>query len=62
MSGFRYAPAYLVGALEYTGLIWAILFGWSFFNDFPSLAVLGGAALIVASGIVIVQAENLRIR
>ena len=62
VSGFRYAPAYLVGALEYTGLIWAILFGWSFFNAFPSLAVLGGAALIVASGIVIVQAENLRIR
>lgn len=62
VSGFRYAPVYLVGALEYTGLIWAILFGWRFFNDFPSLAVLGGAALIVTSGIVIVQAEKLRIR
>ena len=60
VSGFRYAPAYLVGALEYTGLIWAILFGWRFFNDFPSLAVLGGAALIVISGMVIVQAEKLR--
>ena len=62
VSGFRYAPVYLVGALEYTGLIWAILFGWRFFNDFPSLAVLGGVALIVTSGIVIVQAEKLRIR
>ena len=62
VSGFRYAPVDLVGALEYTGLIWAILFGWRFFNDFPSLAVLGGAALIVTSGIVIVQAEKLRIR
>ena len=62
VSGFRYAPVYLVGALEYTGLIWAILFGWRFFNDFPSLAVLGGAALIVTSGIMIVQAEKLRIR
>ena len=62
VSGFRYAPAYLVGALEYTGLIWAILFGWRFFNEFPSLAVLGGAALIVTSGIVIVRAEKLRIR
>jgi S-adenosylmethionine uptake transporter len=62
VNGFRYAPAYLVGALEYTGLIWAILFGWRFFNDFPSLAVLGGAALIVTSGIVIVQAEKSRSR
>jgi S-adenosylmethionine uptake transporter len=58
VSGFRYAPAYLVGALEYTGLIWAILFGWRLFNDFPSVAVLGGATLIVISGIVIVQAEK----
>ena len=61
VSGFRYAPAYLVGALEYTGLIWAILFGWRFFNDIPSLAVFGGAALIVTSGIVIVHAEKSRI-
>jgi drug/metabolite transporter (DMT)-like permease len=61
VSGFRYAPVYLVGALEYTGLIWAILFGWRFFNDIPSLAVLVGAILIITSGIVIVQAEKSRI-
>ena len=60
VSGYRYAPVYLVGALEYTGLIWAILFGWWLFNDFPSLVVLGGATLIVVSGMVIVQSEQSR--
>ena len=60
VSGYRYAPVYFVGALEYTGLIWAILFGWWLFNDFPSLVVLGGATLIVVSGMVIVQSEQSR--
>ena len=37
--------------LRYAQLLWAILFGWLLFGDFPDMITLGGAALIVASGI-----------
>ena len=37
--------------LRYAQLLWALLFGWLLFGDFPDLITLGGAALIVASGI-----------
>ena len=60
VSAFRHAPVYIVGPIEYTGLLWAILFGWLFFGDFPSLVVLAGAALIVASCIGVVTLEKNR--
>ncbi len=55
---FGCAPVYIVGPIEYTGLLWAILFGWWFFDDFPSLIVLGGSALIVTSCVAIVILEK----
>lgn len=46
--GYKRAVAARLGALEYTGFIWAALLGWAFFNETPSLVVLAGAVLIVA--------------
>lgn len=34
--------------LEYTGFLWAVLFGWLFFAEAVTPATIGGAALIVA--------------
>jgi len=42
---------------SYTSLIWAILLGFVFFNDLPTLTTLAGAALIISSGLYIFYRE-----
>ncbi len=46
-AAFSRAPAATVAPLEYTGMVWAILFGLFLFGEKPDLIVLGGAGLIV---------------
>lgn len=48
---FRRAQVAVVAPFEYVALIWATLFGFFIFGDFPSLRVWLGAALIVAAGL-----------
>ena len=57
-NGFKYAPVYLVGALEYTTLGWAAFYGWLVFNDLPGASVMAGAALVVGSGILVLVSEQ----
>lgn len=49
----KLADAATIAPLQYTLLVWAILFGWLFFRDLPDTPILVGAALITASGLVI---------
>jgi len=48
---FRRAQVAVVAPFEYVALIWATLFGFFVFGDFPSLQVWLGAALIVVAGL-----------
>lgn len=61
---YRTAGPGAIGALEYSAMLWAILWGWVFFGDLPTPLTLAGAALIIASGIYAVTrpapAPNLR--
>lgn len=52
---FKHAEAAVVMPYQYSLLIWAILFGALFFDDTPRPAMLLGAGLIVASGLIIVR-------
>lgn len=54
----KLADAATVAPLQYTLLLWAILFGWLVFGDIPRLPMLVGAALIVASGLFILFREQ----
>jgi S-adenosylmethionine uptake transporter len=47
----RFAPASLVGPIEYSSLGWACLFGFLFFGDVPPMPVVAGGVLIVVSGV-----------
>ncbi|MBP1851591.1 DMT family transporter [Rhizobium halophytocola] len=47
-----------VAPLQYSLLLWAILFGWLFFGDTPRPSMLVGAALIVGSGLFIFFRER----
>ncbi len=44
---YRRAEAQVLVPVEYTGFLWAALFGWLFFAEALNLAILTGAALII---------------
>jgi drug/metabolite transporter (DMT)-like permease len=54
----KISDAATVAPLQYTLLIWAIIFGWLFFSDVPRPTMLVGAALIVGSGMFIFFREQ----
>ncbi len=49
---FAMAEAAKLAPLEYTGLVWAILFGWYFFQETPQVMTMAGAGLIVAGAMI----------
>lgn len=59
---FRYAPPSILAPLDYTALVWAIIFGFVLFGQLPDAAVYGGMALIVAAGMVIIYRETVASR
>ncbi|OCP35717.1 DMT family transporter [Ensifer sp. LC163] len=54
----KLADAATVVPLQYTLLLWAVVFGWWFFGDMPRPTVIIGAGLIVASGLFIFFREQ----
>lgn len=54
----KLADAATVVPLQYTLLLWAVVFGWMFFGDLPRPAMLIGAGFIVASGLFIFFREQ----
>ena len=61
-EGFRFAPASVVAPIEYSGLVWAFLYGYAIWGDRPALHVYLGAALIAASSLTLVGFERRRHR
>jgi drug/metabolite transporter (DMT)-like permease len=57
-QAFRYGEVSLLAPIEYTALLWAILFGFLLWDELPSWPVLGGAALIIASSLYIIHRET----
>lgn len=53
----KLAPAAMVAPIQYTLLPWAVLLGWLFFGDVPRIAMLLGASVIVAAGLLILLRE-----
>lgn len=47
----RFAPASLVGPLEYSSVAWACLFGFLIFADIPTAQVVLGGVLVIISGV-----------
>lgn len=47
----RFAPASLVGPMEYSTVIWACLFGSLIFSELPTARIILGGLLVIVSGI-----------
>lgn len=54
----KISDAATVAPLQYTLLLWAIVFGWIFFDDVPGRSMMVGAALIIGSGMFIFFREQ----
>ncbi|MCP1632482.1 drug/metabolite transporter (DMT)-like permease [Kerstersia gyiorum] len=48
----------MVAPFDYSGLLWAGIFGWLFWDEVPGWIACLGAALIAASGIYIAWRES----
>jgi drug/metabolite transporter (DMT)-like permease len=57
-DAFRRAPPSVVGPFEYTAILWAFAIDWIFWSASPSLSLVIGACIVVASGIVIILDER----
>lgn len=57
-AAFQRAPASVVVPFEYTALVWATIFGFLFFGDFPGPMVWIGVAVIVGAGLYTIRRES----
>lgn len=55
---FRNAPAAIVTVFNYSSIVWATLFGWMIWNEWPLPAVLTGAAIVIASNALVIWRES----
>ena len=60
IAAYKSADAAIVAPMQYSQLVWAAIFGYAFFAEFPDLWTWVGAAVIIASGLYIVLRESLR--
>lgn len=57
-AALRHGAVASVIVMDYTSLIWATLFGWVLWGQFPTLATWFGAPLIVAAGLIVIWRER----
>jgi drug/metabolite transporter (DMT)-like permease len=55
---FRHARAAIVTVFNYSSIVWATVFGWMIWNEWPLPAVMVGAAIVIASNILIIWRES----
>ena len=56
-QSYKFSEVSLVTPLKYLGLIFAIIFGYIFWSEIPTTKTLIGAALVIASSIIIFRRE-----
>jgi drug/metabolite transporter (DMT)-like permease len=54
----KLAEASVVVPYQYTLIVWALVFGWLVFDDWPTPQMLAGAGLIVAAGLALIALER----
>ena len=57
-SSYRFADTSVIAPFEYVSMLLALIVGYVFFDEVPTLTVIFGAALVVAAGILIIWREH----
>ena len=55
---FHNARAAIVTVFNYSGIVWATLFGWMIWQEWPLPAVMAGAAVVIASNLLMIWRES----
>lgn len=55
---FGNAPASVVTVFNYSGIIWATLFGWMIWSELPALSICIGGAIVIASNVFMIWRES----
>jgi drug/metabolite transporter (DMT)-like permease len=58
IKAFEAAQVSLLAPFNYAKLLWGIVLGYAMFGDVPTLAVLAGSAIIVASGLYVLWRDG----
>lgn len=56
-QAYRVAPVSIVAPFDYSYFVWALLFGYIFWSDLPTLTTWLGVTVVIASGIYILRRE-----
>lgn len=57
-AAHRYAESSLVAIFNYSGIIWAVFFGWLIWRDWPTMEIWVGSAIVIASNLFIFWREK----
>ena len=55
---FRNAKVAVVTVFNYSSIVWATLFGWMIWNEWPLPTVIAGATIVIASNILMIWRET----
>ena len=58
VRSLKLAPASTLAPLHYTLLLWAVVFGWTFFGDIPDTQTLVGSGIVVFAGLFIFHRQK----
>ncbi len=57
-SAYRFGPASMLAPYDYSSMLFAILIGFVWFNELPTLVMLIGAGLVIAGNILVIWREH----
>ena len=60
IEAYRVAEAAVVAPFKYSGIIWAVMFGYFIWGDIPDAFIITGGVVVIASGLYILHRETLR--
>lgn len=60
IAAYRASEAVIVAPMQYSQIIWAVVFGLLLFDEVPDAQTLFGAAVVMASGVYILMRERAR--
>ncbi|MET3924910.1 DMT family transporter [Devosia sp. 2618] len=61
IAAAKRTPANLVAPVQYSQLIWAIIFGAAFFGEYPDYVAVIGLIIVLSAGLANVMSEKLKI-
>jgi drug/metabolite transporter (DMT)-like permease len=56
----KFAPAAVLAPIQYTLLLWAVIFGYLVFGDIPEPRMMAGAAVIIVAGLFLFHRERVK--